>query len=74
MTLEPEEIEELRESFSYNDRDGDGRIGLAEFRELLEQLEARTSAREARIGFNEIDTDDDGAIDFEEFVEWWCSR
>jgi calmodulin len=69
--LTEEEREELRETFEYNDRDGDGRIQLDEFIEMLEELEAKTSDADARIGFAEIDTNDDGLIDFDEFVDWW---
>lgn len=71
MSLQPDEIEELKESFRYNDRNADGRIGFAEFLEMLEQLEAGIEEEEARIGFDEVDTDDDGSIDFEEFAAWW---
>jgi Ca2+-binding EF-hand superfamily protein len=38
---------------------------------MLRDLEARVSAEEARIGFSEIDIDDDGVIDIDEFVDWW---
>jgi hypothetical protein len=29
---------------------------------------------ECRIGFVEIDSDRDGAIEFEEFLEWWTQE
>ena len=74
MTVKPRQIAELRESFRYNDFDKDGRIDLGEFIEMLEQLEAQVSRQEARIGFGEIDSDDDGTIDFEEFMGWWSGR
>lgn len=32
------------------------------------------SSEEAHIGFDEIDTDKDRAIEFEEFVQWWSER
>ena len=67
-----EELDELREAFDYNDRDGDGRIQLDEFSAMLDELEAETSEREIEIGFKDIDTNDDGLIDFEEFVAWWA--
>ena len=66
-----DELDELRETFDYNDRDGDGRIELDEFFEMLDELESEMSEREAKIGFGEIDTNDDGLIDFKEFVAWW---
>jgi calmodulin len=66
-----EQLDELREAFEYNDRDSDGRIQLDEFVEMLDELEAEMSDHDARVGFGDIDTNDDGLIDFEEFVAWW---
>jgi calmodulin len=66
-----EELDELREAFDYNDRDNDGRIQLDEFAAMLDELEADMSGKEIEIGFKDIDTNDDGLIDFTEFVEWW---
>jgi calmodulin len=66
-----EELDELREAFDYNDRDGDGRIQLDEFSDMLDELEADMSENEIEIGFKDIDTNDDGLIDFQEFVAWW---
>jgi calmodulin len=66
-----EELDELRESFDYNDRDGDGRIEMSEFASMLDELEAGMSKREVEIGFKDIDTNDDGLVDFEEFAAWW---
>jgi len=64
-------LAELREAFEYNDRDGDSRIEPEEFVTMLDELEANMSAKEAKIGFQDIDTNDDGLIDFDEFVAWW---
>jgi calmodulin len=66
-----EELDELREAFDYNDRDNDGRIQLDEFAAMLDELEADMSGNEIEIGFKDIDTNDDGRIDFAEFVDWW---
>jgi Ca2+-binding EF-hand superfamily protein len=66
-----EELDELREAFDYNDRDNDGRIQLDEFAAMLDELEADMSGNEIEIGFKDIDTNDDGLIDFAEFVDWW---
>jgi calmodulin len=66
-----EELDELREAFDYNDRDNDGRIQLDEFAAMLDELEADMSGNEIEIGFKDIDTNDDGLIDFGEFVDWW---
>jgi calmodulin len=66
-----EQLEELRDTFDYNDRDEDGRIELDEFIDMLDELEANMSEQEAKVGFQDIDTNDDGLIDFKEFVAWW---
>lgn len=66
-----EQLEELRETFDYNDRDEDGSIELDEFIDMLDELEANMSEEEAKVGFQDIDTNDDGLIDFKEFVSWW---
>jgi len=67
-----EELDELREAFDYNDRDTDGKIQLDEFSSMLDELEAEMSKSDIEIGFKDIDTNDDGLIDFEEFVAWWA--
>ena len=66
-----EQLDELREAFDYNDRDNDGRIQLDEFSAMLDELEADMTPSDIEIGFKDIDTNDDGLIDFEEFVAWW---
>jgi calmodulin/calcium-binding protein CML/plastin-2 len=70
-TLNEEELDELREAFDYNDRDGDGRIQLDEFSAMLDELEAEMTDGDIQIGFKDIDTNDDGLVDFQEFVAWW---
>jgi Ca2+-binding EF-hand superfamily protein len=67
----PEQLDELREAFDYNDRDGDGRIQVDEFAAMLDELEADMSPKDIEIGFQDIDTNDDRLIDFNEFVAWW---
>ena len=66
-----EQLDELREDFDFNDANGDGRIQYLEFVALLGDLDADMSQEVARIGCDEIDTDDDGTIGFDEFVAWW---
>jgi len=70
----PEELEELKESFDYNDANGDGRIEFDEFVRMLQSLDAFGSREEARVGFDSVDRDHDGSIDFDEFVAWWSDR
>jgi Ca2+-binding EF-hand superfamily protein len=66
-----EQLDELREAFDYNDRDGDGMIELDEFSDMLDELDSEMTEAEIRVGFDDIDTNDDGLIDFGEFVAWW---
>jgi Ca2+-binding EF-hand superfamily protein len=74
MTLSPEELDEFKETFAYNDLDADGKIEFNEFLKMLNALEAGMSRDEARIGFDVVDTDDDGLIDLDEFIAWWTER
>jgi Ca2+-binding EF-hand superfamily protein len=74
MNQNPQRREELQASFDYNDRNSDGRIDLQEFKNMLDELEAYVSDDVARIGFTSIDSDHDGAIEFDEFIDWWESR
>jgi Ca2+-binding EF-hand superfamily protein len=39
---------------------------------MLDELEADMTDKDIEIGFKDIDTNDDGLIDFQEFVAWWA--
>ena len=67
----PADHKELRREFALADLNHDDRINFVEFRQLLEGLQAGMSERDMQIGFREVDTDRDGLIDREEFIEWW---
>lgn len=70
--LTDEERTELKDIFSYFDEDKNGLIDYAEFTRLLDGLDANMSSEEMRIGFDATDIDNNGFIDVEEFIEWWC--
>jgi calmodulin len=72
-TRHPAAGRELLEEFAVADRDNDGRVNFAEFKQLLDGLESGMSEAEMRIGFQEVDTDRDGFIDRREFCEWWST-
>ena len=46
-------------------------IDLPEFIELLTVLSPKTKMSHVEEGFKIIDDNDDGYIDFEEFLAWW---
>jgi calmodulin len=66
-----EERGRLRESFDANDLNRDGRLTLGEFIRFMEALDENLTAEECQIGFEEIDSNHDGAVDFDEFHAWW---
>lgn len=71
MGVSEEERQELKEAFDFNDSDNNGKIDFVEFIAMLEGLEAGIDAAQAQIGFETVDTDGDGSISFDEFLEWW---
>ena len=72
--MDDERIVELQENFDHFDQDENGKIDLAEFIRLMDALQAMLTSDEARIGFQSVDSDGDGRIDFDEFKEWWGDR
>ena len=66
--------EELRENFEHFDRNNDGRLDLAEFGELMTALGALEPGESATMGFQAIDTDRSGLVEFDEFVRWFAQR
>ena len=64
-------VNSLRETFDYNDLNRDGKLTLGEFIRFMEAADENITAEEAQIGFDEIDTDRDGGINFDEFHTWW---
>jgi calmodulin len=61
----------LREDFEYYDRNQDGLMQYEEFVRFLNAIDGEVSESECRIGFGEVDSDHDGVIELEEFLEWW---
>ena len=61
----------LRARYDRCDKDGDGRIDLSEFSELLGALGLGYEQAQVRAAFTAVDVDQNGQIDFAEFSTWW---
>ena len=64
-------LEELKLRFDACDPNGDGRIDIAEFHQLLMDLDGDVSREECELDFLVVDVNEDGYISFEEFSAWW---
>lgn len=70
-TLSPVQVAEIRKEFDFFDRDKNGLMELTEFIEMLTVLSPKTKASHVEEGFGMIDKNNDGSIDFDEFLQWW---
>ena len=66
--MSKEELAEFREIFDLVDKDKGGSISRDELGELMDTLGIWASKEEIDLMINEIDEDNNGEIDFEEFV------
>ena len=66
--------DELKEIFSHFDKDGNQVIDRSEFNNLLDALGAEMSKEEVKMGLAALDTNNNGTIEFDEFVAWWTDR
>jgi len=69
-----EEHGRLREDFDANDLNHDGRLSLGEFIRYMQSVDENMTSEEIQIGFDDIDTNRDGAIEFDEFLAWWTEK
>ncbi|MEO7034375.1 MAG: EF-hand domain-containing protein [Polyangiaceae bacterium] len=61
----------LRARFDGYDKNGDGRLELSEFAQLLDELGAGYEAAQVKSAFESLDADQDGVMGFAEFSGWW---
>lgn len=66
-----QKLGEIREAFTFFDRDENGLIDFDEFRSLLKTVNPESTIRQAAEGFSMTDQNSDGYVDLEEFVKWW---
>ena len=71
--LSTQQLAEIRENFEFFDRDSNDAIDLGEFTKLLRVISPTATLEQAQKGFELIDENQDGHIDFDEFIEWWES-
>lgn len=62
---------EVQQLFNVVDVDKNGIIDKDEMAHLLQSLGVTLSVEEIDIGFAKLDTDSDGAVDFNEFYQWY---
>lgn len=69
--LSHDSTEEVRKNFAFFDRDGNGFIDIKEFIELIKTISPEATEAQAVTGFELVDENKDGLIEFEEFLAWW---
>ena len=69
--ISEEQLAEIKENFDFFDRDSNRQIDLSEFTKLLRVLSPTATIEQAEKGFSLIDDNNDGHIDFDEFMAWW---
>ncbi|XP_037952150.1 calmodulin-like [Teleopsis dalmanni] len=68
MLKESETDSKVHQAFTLFDRDDDGYISLTDLRSVMPKLITNITEEEIDEMFYEADLDDDGKVDFEEFV------
>eukprot|EP01120_Amphizonella_sp_Union-15-10_P012452 TRINITY_DN552_c0_g1_i1.p1 TRINITY_DN552_c0_g1~~TRINITY_DN552_c0_g1_i1.p1 ORF type:complete len:150 (-),score=49.03 TRINITY_DN552_c0_g1_i1:81-530(-) len=66
--------EEIREAFKVFDKDGNGLISAAELRHVMTNLGEKLTDDEVDEMIREADVDNDGQINYEEFVKMMLSK
>ncbi|KAF5833502.1 calmodulin-like protein [Dunaliella salina] len=71
---ETDQEEELREAFKVFDRDGNGYISAAELRHVMTNLGEKLSEQEVEEMIREADVDNDGQVNYDEFVNMMLAK
>lgn len=63
-----------RNTFNKYDTDSSGCLDITELTLILNELGANFNENELKDALNELDSDNSGLIELEEFVSWWTDR
>ncbi|CAO0798533.1 unnamed protein product [Mucor circinelloides] len=66
--LNEQQISEYRESFALFDKNGDGAIDVEELGQVMRSLNQEPTDEELKDMINDVDSDNNGRIDFNEFL------
>ncbi|CAG8760325.1 13486_t:CDS:2 [Cetraspora pellucida] len=72
--LTEEQIADFKEAFGLFDKDGDGSITLKELGDVMKSLGHNPTETELRDMINEVDLDNNGTIDFNEFLNMMARK
>lgn len=72
--LTEEQLADYKIAFSHFDKDGDGMITKDEFKAIVEELGHTASEQEWNAMMEEMDADQDGSVDFAEFLAVMARR
>lgn len=66
-----EEQEKLHAVWVAVDADGSGELDMEELGQVLEKMGQKADPAQLEVIYKQLDQDEDGDVDYEEFVEWW---
>nr|GMD80911.1 calmodulin-like protein 8 [Ipomoea batatas] len=72
--LNEDQIMEFQEAFSLFDKDGDGSITVEELATVIRSLDQNPTEEELQEMMNDVDTGNNGAIEFKEFLNALSKR
>ena len=64
----------LSARFERVDRDGNGKIDVSEFGQMLDELGLGYSDAQVRAAFESVDVNGSGLVDYDEFSRWWSNH
>merc|ERR1712000_241224 len=73
-SLTEEQVSEFKEAFSLFDKDGDGQITTKELGTVMRSLGQNPTEAELKDMIDEVDTDQNGTIDFPEFLTMMAKK